>query len=102
MEMESAESPAVNPKTGFRCDCATRLECYDGLVCHWDFGAAFDKALRHWDWRVFVIAGWFLDEIDGYKEDHMTRTGALIDEADWRAVPVVWSVMAWRWIRGGT
>ena len=49
--------------TGFDCDCATRLDCYDGLICHWSFAAAFDKAFRYWDWRVFVIADWFLGTV---------------------------------------
>ena len=99
--VREAPAVAINPKTGFACDCATRLECYDGLICHWHHGAAFDKAFRHWDLRgVFVIAGWFLDEVDGYKPDRMTRTEALIDEAGRKAVPFVWAVMAWRWIGG--
>ena len=55
-------------KTGFKCDCKTRLDCYDGLIMHWSFVAAFDKAFRYWDWRVFVIASWFLDECDGWAE----------------------------------
>ena len=47
---------------GFCDDCKTRYQCYDGLVCHWDYRAAFDKALRHDDWRIFVIAQWFVDD----------------------------------------
>ena len=62
------EGAEVNPNTGFLCDCESRLDCYDGLIMHWSFDAAFEKAFRHWDWRVFTIAGWFLDECDGWDE----------------------------------
>ena len=49
---------------------------------------------------MFVIMGWWLDEVDGYKPDDQTRFDALLDEVGWRAVPVVGMVMAWRWIAG--
>ena len=92
----------MNRMTGFcseDCGCESRLDCYDGLICTWDFGAAFDKAFRHWDWRVFVIADWWLDEIGGYKKDGQSLHQAMLDEMDWRAVPVVRLVMAWRWMK---
>lgn len=77
-----------NPKTGFDCDCSTRLDCYDGLICHWDFGAAFAKALRHWDWRVFVIAAWFLDECEGWATGN-TVWGDAMDNGGWRVAVAV-------------
>ena len=49
---------------GFCEECKTRYMCYDGLICTWDYDAAFAKALKHDDWRVFVIAQWWIDEQD--------------------------------------
>lgn len=77
-----------NPKTGFDCDCATRLDCYDGLIMYWSFKAAFDKAFKHWDWRVFVIASWFLDEADGWETGNTIWRDAM-DDGGWRAAVVV-------------
>ena len=87
-----------NPLTGFDCECKTRADCYDGLICHWSFGAAFDKAFRYWDWRVFVIAGWFLDEADGWDgpEDAKTIWQYALEDGGLRAAVIVRIVQLWR------
>ena len=93
----------TNKATGFDCDCATRKECYDGLICHWSFDAAFDKAFRYRDIRgVFMIAGWFLDEWDGWDaaEERKTVWQYAIEDGGFRAAVVVKIVQAARWVWG--
>lgn len=82
------------------CNCSSRLDCYDGLIHYWSFGAAYEKAFRHWDLKaVFVIAGWWHDEIDGSIEEHQTYWSVAVEDGGYRAAVVMRIVQVWRLVK---
>ena len=80
-------------------NCNDRLDHYDALICHWSYDVAFAEAFGNWDWRVFTIADWFLDEVDDYKEDHQTIWTCAVDHGGLRTGIVVRIAQAWQWMK---